>query len=56
MDRNKEIFEESKKYMPGGVNSPVRSFGSVGINPPVIKSGKGAMIKDENGNEYIRSL
>ena len=35
MDRNKEIFEESKKYMPGGVNSPVRSFGSVGINPPV---------------------
>ena len=53
MDRNKEIFEESKKYMPGGVNSPVRSFGSVGIIPPVIKSGKGAMIKDENGNEYI---
>ncbi|MDM0465841.1 glutamate-1-semialdehyde 2,1-aminomutase [Clostridium perfringens] len=53
MDRNKEIFEESKKYMPGGVNSPVRSFGSVGINPPVIKSGKGAMIKDENGKEYI---
>ncbi|EIF6167215.1 MAG: glutamate-1-semialdehyde 2,1-aminomutase [Clostridium perfringens] len=53
MDRNKEIFEESKKYMPGGVNSPVRSFGSVGINPPVIKSGKGVMIKDENGNEYI---
>ena len=53
MDRNKEIFEESKKYMPGGVNSPVRSFGSVGINPQVIKSGKGAMIKDENGNEYI---
>ena len=53
MDRNKEIFEESKKYIPGGVNSPVRSFGSVGINPPVIKSGKGAMIKDENGNEYI---
>ena len=53
MDRNKEIFEESKKYMPGGVNSPVRSFGSVGINPPVIKSAKGAMIKDENGNEYI---
>lgn len=53
MDRNKEIFEESKKYMPGGVNSPVRSFGSVGINPPVIKSGKGARIKDENGNEYI---
>ena len=50
---NNEIFEESKKYMPGGVNSPVRSFGSVGINPPVIKSGKGAMIKDENGNEYI---
>lgn len=53
MDRNKEIFEESKKYMPGGVNSPVRSFGSIGINPPVIKSGKGVIIKDEDGKEYI---
>lgn len=50
---NKDIFQESKKYMPGGVNSPVRSYKEVGINPPVIKSGKGAVIIDEDGNEYI---
>ena len=51
--RNEEIFNESKKYMPGGVNSPVRSYGSMGINPPIIKSGKGVIIKDEEGKEYI---
>ena len=47
---NKEIFEESKKYMPGGVNSPVRAYKDMGINPPVMKSGKGVIIKDEEGN------
>jgi glutamate-1-semialdehyde 2,1-aminomutase len=51
--KNLEIFEESKKYMPGGVNSPVRAFRGVNLNPPVIKSGKGVIIKDENDNEYI---
>lgn len=50
---NEKIFEESKKYMPGGVNSPVRCFKDMGINPPVIKSGNGVIIKDEDGNEYI---
>ncbi|WP_252215566.1 glutamate-1-semialdehyde 2,1-aminomutase [Clostridium sp. VAP41] len=50
---NLEIFEESKKYMPGGVNSPVRCFKEMGMNPPVIKSGKGVIIKDEDGKEYI---
>ncbi|GAA0078370.1 glutamate-1-semialdehyde 2,1-aminomutase [Clostridium sp. CTA-5] len=50
---NLEIFEESKKYMPGGVNSPVRSFKDMNMNPPVIKSGKGVIIKDEEGKEYI---
>lgn len=50
---NEKIFEESKKYMPGGVNSPVRCFKDMGINPPVIKSGNSVIIKDENGNEYI---
>lgn len=53
MGLNKEIFEESKIYMPGGVNSPVRSFGSIGINPPIIKSGEGVLLKDEEGKEYI---
>ena len=50
---NREIFEESKKYMPGGVNSPVRAYKDMGINPPVMKSGKGVIVKDEDGNEYI---
>ncbi|MBC5629136.1 glutamate-1-semialdehyde 2,1-aminomutase [Clostridium sp. NSJ-6] len=50
---NREIFEESKKYMPGGVNSPVRSYKDMGITPPVMKSGKGVLVKDEDGNEYI---
>ena len=48
-----EIFEESKEYMPGGVNSPVRCFKGMNINPPVIKSGKGVIITDEDGKEYI---
>lgn len=50
---NQQIFDESKKYMPGGVNSPVRAYRDMGINPPVMKSGKGVIIKDEDGNEYI---
>lgn len=51
--KNEKIFEESKIYMPGGVNSPVRSFKDMGITPPVIKSGEGVVIKDEDDNEYI---
>ncbi|MBE6066844.1 MAG: glutamate-1-semialdehyde-2,1-aminomutase [Clostridium lundense] len=51
--RNLEIFRESEKYMPGGVNSPVRAFKSVGMNPPILKSGHGARVVDEEGNEYI---
>ena len=50
---SKEIFEESKKYMPGGVNSPVRAYRDMGIDPPVMKSAKGVIIKDEDGKEYI---
>jgi glutamate-1-semialdehyde 2,1-aminomutase len=50
---NLDIFNESKKYMPGGVNSPVRAYRDVDINPPVIKRGQGAYIFDEDGNKYI---
>ena len=39
--------------MPGGVNSPVRAFRGVHLNPPIIRSGKGVIIKDEDDNEYI---
>ena len=35
---SEQLFEESKKYIPGGVNSPVRAFGSVGSSPIFIKS------------------
>ncbi len=48
-----ELFQEAQKLMPGGVNSPVRAFKSVGLNPVFIKSGSGAKIYDEDGNEYI---
>ncbi|WP_066892130.1 glutamate-1-semialdehyde 2,1-aminomutase [Clostridium nigeriense] len=51
--RNEVIFHESKKYMPGGVNSPVRSYKNTGMTPPIIKSGKGAIIIDEEGKDYI---
>ena len=48
-----ELFKEAQKLIPGGVNSPVRAFKSVGLNPVFIKSGSGAKIYDEDGNEYI---
>ena len=51
--RNLDIFNESKKYMPGGVNSPVRAYKDVAVTPPIIKKGKGAYIYDEDGNKYI---
>ena len=50
---NEKIFNESKKYMPGGVNSPVRAYRDMDITPPIIKSGKGVIITDEDNNEYI---
>ncbi len=47
------LFEESKKYIPGGVNSPVRAFGSVGGDPVFIKKARGSKVYDVDGNEYI---
>ncbi len=44
-------FEEARQYIPGGVNSPVRSFRSVGGVPPFIAGGKGSKIYDIDGNE-----
>ena len=51
-DKSNEIFERAQKVIPGGVNSPVRAFGSVGGKPVFIKSAKGAKLFDEDGNEY----
>ncbi|PLX41976.1 MAG: glutamate-1-semialdehyde-2,1-aminomutase [Deltaproteobacteria bacterium] len=47
------LFEEAKKIIPGGVNSPVRAFAAVGGNPPFITSAKGSKIYDVDGNCYI---
>ncbi|MEW6470050.1 MAG: glutamate-1-semialdehyde 2,1-aminomutase [Bacteroidota bacterium] len=52
-DRSERLFEKAKKYFPGGVNSPVRAFRSVGGTPLFIERGKGARIWDADGNEYI---
>ncbi len=46
-------FERAKELIPGGVNSPVRAFKSVGGNPVFIKSAKGAYLHDVDGNSYI---
>ncbi len=46
-------FERAKRSIPGGVNSPVRAFASVGGIPPFIESAKGARVRDVDGNEYI---
>jgi glutamate-1-semialdehyde 2,1-aminomutase len=50
---SEELYIRAKKVMPGGVNSPVRAFRAVGMNPPFIKKGKGSRIWDEDGREYI---
>jgi len=48
-----DLFDEAKKYFPGGVNSPVRAFKSVSGPPLFIKDGIGARITDEDGNQFI---
>lgn len=53
LDKSKHAFQEAKFYMPGGVNSPVRSYRSVGSEPPFISSAQGDRIYDIDGNEYI---
>jgi glutamate-1-semialdehyde 2,1-aminomutase len=50
---SQELFREACEFIPGGVNSPVRAFKSVGLPPRFIRSGKGCRIVDEDGNEFI---
>ena len=52
-EKSQELFELSKKYIPGGVNSPVRAFRAVGGDPVFIDHGKGDHVFDVDGNEYI---
>ena len=51
--KSEELYKEAVKYIPGGVNSPVRSFNSVGISPIFAKKAHGSKITDVDGNEYI---
>ncbi|MGB5666974.1 MAG: glutamate-1-semialdehyde 2,1-aminomutase [Maribacter sp.] len=51
--RSSALFSEAKKYIPGGVNSPVRAFKAVGGDPIFVKSAKGAYLYDEDGNRFI---
>jgi glutamate-1-semialdehyde 2,1-aminomutase len=51
--RSRKLFEEAKKHIPGGVNSPVRAFRSVGGEPLFIKKAKGSKIYDADGKAYI---
>jgi glutamate-1-semialdehyde 2,1-aminomutase len=50
---NYKLFREAKKFIPGGVNSPVRSFKAVGGTPLFIKRGKGTYIYDAEGDKYL---
>ncbi|WP_432355797.1 glutamate-1-semialdehyde 2,1-aminomutase [Sporosarcina sp. A2] len=51
--KSKQAFSKAVNLMPGGVNSPVRAFKSVNMDPIFMESGKGAIITDIDGNEYI---
>ncbi|MEI9955157.1 MAG: glutamate-1-semialdehyde 2,1-aminomutase [Ferruginibacter sp.] len=51
--KSEELFERAKKSIPGGVNSPVRAFKSVGGTPVFMTSAKGAYLYDADGNKYI---
>ena len=53
MSRSAVLFEDAKKYIPGGVNSPVRAFGRVGGQPRFFKGGHGARLVDEDGQDYV---
>lgn len=53
LEKSAKAFEEARTLMPGGVNSPVRSYASVGSTPPFIARAEGSKIYDIDGNEYI---
>ena len=53
MSKNQELFARASQHIPGGVNSPVRAFGSVGGTPRFIERAEGAYVWDADGNRYI---
>ncbi len=52
-EASRKAFDEAKQYIPGGVNSPVRAFKSVGLTPIYVDHGKGSRIYDIDGNSFI---
>ena len=52
-EKSKELFKEAQKYLVGGVNSPVRAFKALGMEPLFIAKGKGSRVWDVDGNEFI---
>ena len=53
LEKSVQAFAEAKEYIPGGVNSPVRSFRGVGGTPPFIAAANGSRLVDIDGNNYI---
>ncbi len=53
MEKSQALFQEAVKYMPGGVNSPVRAFGNIGITPKFIERAEGAYLYDVEGGKYL---
>ncbi len=53
LEKSAAAFEEAQTLMPGGVNSPVRSYNRIGCPPPFIAWTKGSTICDIDGNQYI---
>ena len=50
---SQDLFERALRVLPGGVSSPVRAFRAVGGSPPVLRSGRGAEVEDEDGRRYL---
>lgn len=53
---SEQLFDRARRLIPGGVNSPVRAFGSVGGTPPFLASARGATLWDEDGNAYLDAV
>ena len=52
-EQSRKLQKRAERYIPGGVNSPVRSFRAVGGDPPFLVRGAGSRVWDADGNEYI---
>jgi glutamate-1-semialdehyde 2,1-aminomutase len=53
LSRSRELQQRAERYLPGGVNSPVRAFRAVGGDPPFLVRAEGATLWDADGNRYL---